>query len=84
MLQPVDLHILKHDRRQPQVVTADSGCNLAAGRLTCSRGVYAEDYVMWIVPERMAAAAGPDVLARAAREGLGVSRSAEFSPQPAR
>ena len=70
LLQPVDLHVLKHDRRRPQRILTDSDCRVAAGRLTCSRGVYAEDYVLWIVPERIAAMAGPEVLEQALRDGL--------------
>ena len=84
VLQPVDLHILKHDRRRPQRILADSDCRLAAGRLTCSRGIYAEDYVLWIVPERLADTAGPESLERALRDGLSASRSAEASPRPMR
>lgn len=79
-LQPVDLHILKHDRREPQTITDDSDCRLAAGRLACNRGIYAEDYVMWIVPEWLATTAGPEVIERALRDGLRASRSAEVSP----
>jgi hypothetical protein len=82
VLQPVDLHILKHDRRRPQRILADSDCRLAAGRLTCSRGIYAEDYVLWIVPERLADTAGPETLERALRDGLSASRSAEAAPRP--
>jgi colicin import membrane protein len=84
VLQPVDLHILKHDRRRPQRILADSDCRLAAGRLTCSRGIYAEDYVLWIVPERLAEAAGPETLEGALRDGLSASRSADASPRPMR
>jgi colicin import membrane protein len=84
LLQPVDLHVLKHDRRRPQRIIADSDCRLAAGRLTCSRGIYAEDYALWIVPERLAAMAGPEALERALRDGLSYSRSAEASPRPMR
>lgn len=84
LLQPVDLHILKHDRRRPQRVITDSDCRLAAGRLTCSRGIYAEDYALWIVPERLAAMAGPEALEWALRDGLSYSRSADASPHPMR
>jgi len=82
VLQPVDLHILKHDRRRPQRILADSDCRLAAGRLTCSRGIYAEDYALWIVPERLADTAGPETLERALRDGLSASRSAQAAPRP--
>ncbi|MBX9589727.1 MAG: hypothetical protein K2X43_10500 [Hyphomonadaceae bacterium] len=80
-LQPVDLHIFKHDRKRPQIITADSDCRLVAGRLACNRGIHAEDYVLWIIPERLAATAGPEVLERALRDGLATSRSAEVAPR---
>ena len=80
LLQPVDLHILKHDRRRPQRVISDSDCHLAGGRLSCSRGIYAGDYVLWIVPERLAAMAGPEALEQALSDGLSYSRSADVSP----
>ena len=46
--------------------------------LVCSRGIYAEDYAMWIVPERVAEEAGPDALERAVAGGLNGSRSADI------
>jgi colicin import membrane protein len=79
-LQPVDLHIFKHDRRRGQVLTEDSDCAAEAGRLRCSRGIYAEDYAMWIVPESIAAAAGPEALERALASGLNGPRSATLAP----
>ncbi|HEY5831267.1 MAG TPA: hypothetical protein VIV01_23150 [Hyphomicrobiaceae bacterium] len=75
-LQPVDLHILKHDRRRPQAILGDSSCRSDAGRLSCTRGIYAEDYVMWIVPESLADAVGPAVLEQAVQDGLNGPRSA--------
>jgi hypothetical protein len=78
-LQPVDMHIFKHDRRRPQVVQTDSACSAGVGRLVCTQGVYADDYVMWIVPESVAEAIGPAALQRAVAEGLNGPRSAELS-----
>jgi len=80
-LQPVDLHILKHDRREVHAVLADSGCRAEAGRLLCTHGIQAEDYTMWILPESLAAAAGPAALERAVAEGLDGRRSAELAPR---
>jgi hypothetical protein len=79
-LQPIDMHIFKHDRRRPQVVQADSACSAQAGRLLCSRGIYADDYAMWVVPESLAATAGADALQRAVMDGLNGPRSAELAP----
>jgi colicin import membrane protein len=77
-LQPVDLHILKHDRRRPHEVAGDSDCRTGSGHLVCERGIYAEDYAMWIVPERIADAVGPVVLEEAVQEGLKGPRSADI------
>ena len=69
-LEPVDLHILKHDRRRGQEVATSSACAVDDGRLICHAGHYTAGYAMWIVPERLAAAAGPAALRRALAEGL--------------
>jgi len=70
-LQPVDLHVLRHDRRRGARIGADSSCRLEFGRLACQHGLATEDYALWVVPEPLAAAAGPVVLQRALAEGLG-------------
>jgi colicin import membrane protein len=77
--QPVDLHILRHDRRRIQVVMGDSACRADEGRISCSAGIYAEDYAMWIVPESVAASVGGNALKRAVSEGLNGPRAAEIS-----
>ena len=77
MLQPVDLHILKHDRRRPEKVLADSNCAIAAGQLMCRRPVRGEGFIMWVLPDRLAERAGPELLERALYGGLDPLRSAE-------
>jgi hypothetical protein len=77
-LQPVDLHILKHDRRRGQQIFTDSGCRLERGRLSCEDGLLASDYALWIVPEGLAAAAGPAALWHALAEGLERPRAADL------
>ena len=77
MLQPVDLHVLKHDRRRPEAVLADSNCGIAAGQLACRRPVRGDGYIMWVVPDRLAERAGPELLERALHDGLDPMRSAE-------
>ena len=76
-LQPVDLHILRHDRRRGQMVATDSECGVEDGRLACRRGLYREDYALWIVPEGLAAAAGAPALQQALAAGPSAPRSAE-------
>ena len=79
-LQPVDLHIFKHDRRQGHLVLADSSCRAEAGRLACRHGIYADNYIMWVIPEGLASTVGPAALQRAVTEGLNGPRSAELVP----
>lgn len=62
VLQPVDLRLLKHDRREALEVRVDSNCRLVAGRLACSTEQGARDYRMWVVPETMAQQVGASVL----------------------
>jgi hypothetical protein len=80
-LQPVDLHIFRHDLRAGFAVLADSDCAITAGRLACRHGIDAETYTMWIVPERLAQTLGPAGLERALSEGLNGPRSALFAPR---
>jgi len=80
-LQPVDLHIFRHDLRAGFAVLADSDCAITAGRLGCRHGIDAQTYTMWIVPERLAQTLGPAGLERALGEGLNGPRSALFAPR---
>lgn len=79
-LQPVDLHILRHDVRLGHAILADSDCRAEAGRLFCRHGIYADDYSMWIIPESLAATAGAAALQRALSDGLNGPRSADLAP----
>jgi len=69
-IQPIDLRILRHDRREERVVRADPTCAASEGRLTCRQPIVAADYRLWIVPEPVAAIAGPAALQAAVREWL--------------
>jgi hypothetical protein len=62
IVQPVDMHVLKHDRRQPQVLHETSDCRVTSGRLDCGAPFRGPDYVMWIIPEDVATAAGSAAL----------------------
>jgi hypothetical protein len=63
------MRLMRHDRRQPQVLERASPCSLHGGRLSCMP-VLGPDYVLWVVPEALAARAGPRELARAVAEDL--------------
>lgn len=74
VVQPIDMRLVRHDRREPHVLGEASRCRLDSGRLACSPHV-GPDYVMWVVPERIAEQAGPRELERVVEAGLR-SRSA--------
>lgn len=69
-IQPIDLKVLVHDRREPRTVSGDASCHVIAGRLTCGRLVVAPGYRAWIVPEGIAQEAGPQALEAAVIRGL--------------
>jgi len=76
-LQPIDLRILRHDRRQTLPVSSDATCDVRRHRLTCAETVTAPDYRAWIVPEGTADRAGPEALEQALESGL-EERGASF------
>ncbi|NJO23044.1 MAG: hypothetical protein HC868_08935 [Sphingomonadales bacterium] len=76
LLMPVDMRVVRHDRREMREVAATSTCYLERGRLACSDTVQSDDYMMWIVPETLAAKAGPEALQRALTDGLPTGRTA--------
>ncbi|MCB1521369.1 MAG: hypothetical protein KDJ37_12450 [Hyphomicrobiaceae bacterium] len=76
--QPVDLKILRHDRRTAQTVSIDRSCHVRRGVLSCANPVIADGYLAWIVPERVAEAAGPEAIEAAIAAGLSEVTHARF------
>lgn len=70
ILQPVDLRVLRHDRRETQLIRADKTCDLIRGELVCGHTVGTTDWRAWIVPESVAKRAGPAALEMALESGL--------------
>ena len=62
-LQPVDLKVMRHDRRAESDARADATCMLKDSKLECRATVIASDYRLWVVPEEIARKAGADELA---------------------
>ncbi|MGE0765409.1 MAG: hypothetical protein AB7L90_03000 [Hyphomicrobiaceae bacterium] len=69
VVQPIDMRLLRHDRREPHVLDGASRCRIDGGRLTCTP-VVGPDYIMWVVPEPLAERAGPRELEHAVKTGL--------------
>lgn len=77
LVQPVDLRLLRHDRREPHEIRIDPSCGVEGGRLSCRGEAVGVDYRMWAVPEDVARQAGAPALLsavgatqRAAARGL--------------
>jgi colicin import membrane protein len=76
-IQPVDMGLLRHDRRDIKSVRADRTCDVIAGRLFCATPIIGHRYRAWVVPEAIAAKAGSRALENALAEGLPAARSAQ-------
>lgn len=74
-IQPVDMGMLRHDRRQIRSVKPDTSCRASNGQLTCATPIVASRYRAWIVPEQVAEAAGSRALEIALDAGLPASRA---------
>jgi hypothetical protein len=81
-IQPVDLKVLVHDRRERRVISGDASCQVLAGRLSCGRTVVAPGYRAWVVPEAVANEAGPQALEAAVTRGLVANPVREASAGP--
>jgi hypothetical protein len=73
-VQPIDLRILRHDRREFLKVEADPTCRLSRGALTCEKTYTARTWRAWVVPEALAIKAGPSALEAALAGGLAEAR----------
>jgi hypothetical protein len=75
MLQPIDLRVMHHDRRETREVRADPTCEAIGLRLSCAAGIKASGYRLWVVPESVARKAGAAALDAAVKAGLPDSSS---------
>ena len=69
-LQPIDLRIMRHDRREPMTVERDATCKVAGERLTCAQPIEGKTWRAWIVPEAVAERAGAKALEDALNSDL--------------
>lgn len=69
-VQPVDLRLVSHDRREPREARIDGSCRMGQRGLACAAAVRAANYALWVVPEVVAAQAGPVALEAALKTGL--------------
>lgn len=77
VIQPIDLKVLRHDRRESRSVKADLSCEISpGGQLHCANPVQTRTWRAWIIPETVAKMAGAGALEAALRAGLPDYRSA--------
>ena len=62
VIQPVDLRILKHDRRASIEVRIDTTCRIERPALVCSERQSSDDYRISVIPEAIAQEAGGAML----------------------
>jgi colicin import membrane protein len=80
-VQPIDLRLLRHDRRRPLLARPDESCDLVDGRLVCFAPARGHTWRLWVVPEPVAREAGGPGLQAALDGGLrdGADRAAHGS-----
>ncbi len=77
-IQPIDMGLLRHGRRDIRKAEPDRTCTAAHGSLHCASVIIGHHYRAWIVPEAVAEAAGPEALEDALKNGLTTTRSARL------
>lgn len=77
-IQPVDMGLLRHKRRDIRKAEPDRTCTVTRGSLRCASVIIAHRYRAWIVPEAIAEEAGPKALEEALHNGLTTARSARL------
>jgi len=77
-IQPIDMGLLRHKRRDIRKAEPDRTCTVTHGSLHCASVIIAHRYRAWIVPEAVAEEAGPEALKDALDNGLTTTRSARL------
>ncbi len=78
-VQPIDLRIMRHDRREPLKLEADPTCRVASGTLACGKTFATRTWRAWVVPEHVAREAGEAGLDAALASGLSMQPSAALT-----
>lgn len=64
VVQPIDMRLLRHDRREAIQVRVDRSCRMEGNQLQCAAPQRGPDYQVWVVPEVLAGDAGGRALAK--------------------
>ena len=79
-VQPVDVRILRHDRRAPESVETLSTCRGTPGRLACTGAIRGDGYTMWVIPESVAARLPVELFGVTADGGAGNDPRSAMAP----
>lgn len=81
-LQPIDIRIIRHDRRAPEWVEALSNCRVTVGdRLACTGAIEGDGYTMWVISEAAAERLPPHAFDHALADGVMAGERAAADPK---
>ena len=83
-VQPVDIRVLRHDRRAPETIETLSTCRGSDHRLACTGAIEGDGYKMWVIPETTAARLPVDVFGMTVESRLDREPHAAFAPRRSR
>jgi hypothetical protein len=83
-VQPVDIRVLRHDRRTPETIETLSTCRGTEHRLACTGAIHGDGYTMWVIPESVAARLPVDVFGTTVESSLGREPYAAVAPRRGR
>ena len=74
-IAPIDVDVIRHDGMEKRFVSPDRSCAFSKGELQCAGGTYTSEYSLWMVPDAIADAAGPEALRAAAETSIARART---------
>ncbi len=81
-VQPVDIRVIRHDRREPERVDVLSHCRTTANdRLTCSGAIEGDGYTMWVISEDEAERLPPHAFESVLATGFADAERADADPK---
>lgn len=80
-VQPVDIRVLRHDRRTPETIETLSTCRGSDNRLACTGVIQGDGFKMWVIPESVAARLPVDVFGSTVESNLGRQPYAAVAPR---
>jgi hypothetical protein len=79
-VQPVDIRVLRHDRRTPETIETLSTCRGSEHRLACTGAIHGDGFTMWVIPESVAARLPVDVFGTTVESSLAREPHAAIAP----